>query len=489
MYEQFKIQRTSRASQAREVILLSEDASKDRLSGGVASAVREARATGAFRGKAGEVVVWTEGMLLVGLGDDEQTAVERFRAAGAALVTKAFALQLSALRIHVTHILRATEAEDAGRAFGEGLGLAAWRPDAHDGTATRREPSRRGLRLDPDDAGFREGLHDGLLAAECVNEARRLAASPPNECNPAWFATEAKRLAKAVGLKVKVVTARQAENLGMGGLVGVGQGSETPSCMVVLEHDHEDAPEDEHLVFVGKTMTYDSGGYSLKVNNGMLGMKYDGCGGFGVLGAMLLIAQRDLPVRVSALLPCAENMVDSAAYRPDDIITMMNGATVEVTNTDAEGRLIMADALTYACTKLEPTAIVDMATLTGGIVVALGSWCGGMFCGDESLRHRLELSADDTEEKLWPMPVWECHRDFMRARHADLWNSGPKRDGHPIQGAAFLSHFVPEDMPWAHLDIAGVARTEGNAQFCEGPTGFGVRLLADLAAGYAELEA
>ena len=191
MYEQFKIQRTSRASQAREVILLSEDASKDRLSGGVASAVREARATGAFRGKAGEVVVWTEGMLLVGLGDEEQTAVERFRAAGAALVTKAFALQLSALRIHVTHILRATEAEDAGRAFGEGLGLAAWRPDAHDGTATRREPSRRGLRLDPDDAGFREGLHDGLLAAECVNEARRLAASPPNECNPAWFATEA----------------------------------------------------------------------------------------------------------------------------------------------------------------------------------------------------------------------------------------------------------------------------------------------------------
>ena len=392
-----------------------------------------------------------------------------------------------AVRIHTAHVLRANAAEDAGRAFGEGLGLAAWRPDAHDGTATRREPSRRGLRIDPDDAGFREGLDDGLLAAECVNEARRLAASPPtNAIQPGLPAKP--KLAKAVGLKVKVVTARQAENSGMGGLVGVGQGSETPSCMVVLEHDHEDAPEDEHLVFGGKTMTYDLGVF-LKVNNGMLGMKYDGCGGFGVLGDAV-DSQRDLPVRVSALLPCAENMVDSTAYRPDDIITMMNGATVEVTNTDAEGRLIMADALTYACTKLEPTAIVDMATLTGGIVVALGSWCGGMFCGDESLRHRLELSADETEEKLWPMPVWECHRDFMRARHADLWNSGPKRDGHPIQGAAFLSHFVPEDMPWGmHLDIAGVARTEGNAQFCEGPTGFGVRLLADLAAGYAELQA
>ena len=246
MYEQFKIQRTSRASQAREVVLLAEDASGDRLTGGVASAIREARATGAFRGKAGEVVVWTEGMLLVGIGKEDQSTVERFRAAGAALVTKAFDLQLSAVRIHTAYVLRANEAEHAGRAFGEGVGLAAWRPDAHDGNATRREPSRRGLRIDPDDAGFREGLDDGLLAAECVNEARRLAASPPNECNPAWFASEAKKLAKAVGLKVKVVTARQAENLGMGGLVGVGQGSETPSCMVVLEHDHEDAPEDEH---------------------------------------------------------------------------------------------------------------------------------------------------------------------------------------------------------------------------------------------------
>ena len=203
MYEQFKIQRTSRASQAREVILLTEDASGDRLTGGVASAVREARATGAFRGKVGEVVVWTEGMLLVGIGHEDRSTVERFRAAGAALVTKAFDLQLSAVRIHTAHVLRANAAEDAGRAFGEGLGLAAWRPDAHDGTATRREPSRRGLRIDPDDAGFREGPDDGLLAAECVNEARRLAASPPTNAIQPGLPAKPKSWRKQLGSKSK----------------------------------------------------------------------------------------------------------------------------------------------------------------------------------------------------------------------------------------------------------------------------------------------
>ena len=187
---------------------------------------------------------------------------------------------------------------------------------------------------------------------------------------------------------------------------------------------------------------------------------------------MLLIAKRLARSR-RALLPCAENMVDSTAYRPDDIITMMNGATVEVTNTDAEGRLIMADALTYACTKLEPTAIVDMATLTGGIVVALGSWCGGMFCGDESLRHRLELSADETEEKPGPCPCGNA-TETSCARHADLWNSGPKRDGHPIQGAAFLSHFVPETCLGHTWTSRESPEPKATPEFCEGPTGFGV---------------
>ena len=192
-------------------------------------------------------------------------------------------------------------------------------------------------------------------------------------------------------------------------------------------------------------------------------------------------------MKVTALLPAAENMVAGDAYRPDDIITMFNGVTVEVTNTDAEGRLVLGDALAYACRTVKPTAIVDVATLTGGVVVALGSWCAGLWCNDDDLQDRVEDAADVAGERVWPMPLWDDHREFMRSRHADIWNSGPKRDGHPIQGAAFLSYFVDDDIPWAHLDIAGVASVDGKTDlFVPGPTGYGVRLLTELAAGYAE---
>ena len=192
-----------------------------------------------------------------------------------------------------------------------------------------------------------------------------------------------------------------------------------------------------------------------------------------------------LPVEVHAILPCAENMVSAGSYRPDDIITMFNGVTVEVTNTDAEGRLVLADALAWTCKKVKPTQVIDIATLTGGVVVALGSWCAGVWSRDAPLRGRLESAGDDCGEQVWRLPLWREHRDFMRAKHADLWNSGPNREGHPIQGAAFLSYFVDPTTPWAHVDIAGPATTDTSSDlFQAGPTGFGARLLTELAAGY-----
>jgi leucyl aminopeptidase len=273
---------------------------------------------------------------------------------------------------------------------------------------------------------------------------------------------------------------------GMGGLVSVGQGSATKPCLITLEHRPARAKRGVRVVLVGKTMTYDTGGYSVKPLASMKGMKYDGNGGCAVLGAMLAVAQAKLPVSVVALLPTAENMIAGDAYRPDDIITLYNGVTVEVTNTDAEGRLVLADAMAYACRRLQPTVIVDVATLTGGVVVALGSWCAGLFCNDDDLRRRIETAADDTDERVWRLPLWPEHREFMRARHADLWNSGPKRDGHPIQGAAFLSFFVDEKIPWAHIDIAGVSAVEADRDvFVTGPTGYGVRLLTELVRSYA----
>jgi len=287
-----------------------------------------------------------------------------------------------------------------------------------------------------------------------------------------------------------VIDFKQAQRLGMGGLVNVGRASASKPALVILSHAPRRpaaAARREHLVLVGKTITYDTGGYSLKVNNGMKGMKYDKMGGMAVLGAMQAIAASKLPVRVTGILAVAENMVGGDAYRPDDIISMHNGVTVEVTNTDAEGRLVLADALSWACKELEPTAIVDMATLTGGVVVALGHFSAGYFCENDALRGRLESASLESGEKVWRLPLWPEHRDFMRGHHSDLINSNPQRSAHPIQGAAFLSYFVDEKVPWAHLDIAGVDSVERDTDLLvQGPTGWGVRLLADLAEGFTQ---
>jgi leucyl aminopeptidase len=270
----------------------------------------------------------------------------------------------------------------------------------------------------------------------------------------------------------------------MGGIVNVGIGSKSKPCLIQLDYRPtrtSRAAKNEHLVLVGKTMTYDSGGYSLKINNSMKGMKYDMCGGAAVFGAMHAIAQANLPIKVTALLPTAENLVSDEAYRPDDIITMFNGVTVEVTNTDAEGRLVLGDALAYACKRLKPTAIIDLATLTGGVVVALGQFSSGLWCNTDDLRDTIDEASASSDEKVWRLPLWDEHREFMRSPFADILNSNPKRAAHPIQGAAFLSYFVSDDLPWAHIDIAGVGTLESSPITGHGPTGYGVRLLYDLA--------
>jgi len=182
---------------------------------------------------------------------------------------------------------------------------------------------------------------------------------------------------------------------------------------------------------------------------------------------------------VVAYLPAAENSVAGNAYRPDDIIRFLNGVSVEVTNTDAEGRLVLADGLAFGCKFTKPTVAIDLATLTGGIVVALGKPCAGFWCEDESLRNQLNTASESSGERIWRMPLYDEYREMMKSKHADIWNSAPVRDAHPVQGAAFLSYFVDKDLPWAHIDIAGAAIADKTIHPLEaGPTGFGVRLLA-----------
>ncbi|MHC5003940.1 MAG: leucyl aminopeptidase family protein [Planctomycetota bacterium] len=452
-------------------------------------ALEAARKRPGFKADAGELGDAGDGALLLGVGKKADLDADTLRKAGARLARQLDRRGTTAVRLD----LRAAKADDmdaenVGRAVAEGMGLANWRVDSFDGSATRNEPARGTLAVSSPDRATRDGLALGLTLAECTNYARKLAATPPNVCHPQWMATEARRLARSTGMTCRVITYQQAVKLGMGGLVNVGRASARKPCLIILEHRPKRvaaAARGEKLVLVGKTITYDTGGYSLKISNSMKGMKYDKCGGMAVLGAMRAIATLKLPVAVAGVLPTAENMVGGDAYRPDDIITMYNGVSVEVTNTDAEGRLVLADALAWSCKKLAPTAIVDAATLTGGVIVALGAWCAGMFCNDDGLRKRLDGAADRSGERLWRLPLWDEHRDFMRAKHADVWNSGPKRDGHAIQGAAFLSYFVENDVPWAHLDIAGMASVDGDGDLnVQGPTGYGVRLLTELARGY-----
>ena len=377
----------------------------------------------------------------------------------------------------------------AGRCFGEGLGLIGWKNWQFKGTAGGAEKGKKtDLAVSASGARFGAGLARGLAIAESANLCRDLSETPPNIATPAWMAAQCRAMAKRTGLKCMVLSGKDLVREKLEGLINVGKASINKPCLVRLEYTPKGSgggKGGKPVVLVGKTMTYDTGGLSLKVNNGMVGMKRDKDGGCAVIGAMHAVATTIKPNRrVVALLAVAENSVSEEAYRPDDVLTFRNGVTVEVTNTDAEGRLVLADALVWACEKENPAAVVDLATLTGGVVTALGSTFAGMFCEDNALRDKLARAMDLSGERWWRLPMDAEYRDMMKSPIADILNSNPNRKAHPIQGAAFLSYFVTPKTPWAHIDIAGVHAVEGdNGCFVKGPTGWGVRLLAEFLAG------
>lgn len=434
-----------------------------------------------FTGNVGELADAGDNILVVGLGQREKSDLNIIRKASASVVRQLFKRKETSATIEIHRVItsRTGSREAVGQSIAEGMGLANWRYSKFDGSASNKKSPIGSILLNTTDKDIKSGLRKGLVIASAVNAAREVAATPPNIANPEWLYKEAKRLGKIFGFSVSQVSQSDAKKLGYGGLLAVGSGSKTTPRIIEMKHNV--SKDKKPIVLIGKSITFDTGGYSLKVGGSMREMKYDKNGGVGVLGAMCIIAGLGLKSSVIGLLPSAENMISKDAYRVDDILTMGNGVTVEVTNTDAEGRLVLADALVHSCKKYKPRAIVDMATLTGGIVVALGSYSAGLFSNNNMLLKKLDEASMHTGEKLWRMPLWEEHRDLMRANHADLWNSAPVREAHPIQGAAFLSFFVDNDIPWAHIDIAGtdvLKKTDGI--HLEGPNGYGARLLAEL---------
>ncbi len=422
-------------------------------------------------------------VLAVGLGKQADFQVGALRNAAAAAGRRLAAVKCESATIELDGILKTLKADRAaaGSAFGEGIGLLGWVCDEFRGKGST--PSKRvKLTLSSSDKTFAAGLERGLALAVSTNYTRTLSQTPPNIATTSYMANAARKLAKQTGLNFRIFEGQDLVKEKFEGLINVGKASENKPCLVRLEWNPKNAKSSKPIVLVGKTMTYDTGGLSLKVNNGMVGMKRDKDGGCAVLGAMHAIATVIKPRRrVVALLAIAENSISDEAYRPDDVITYRNGVTVEVTNTDAEGRLVLADALCWACDQEDPASIIDLATLTGGVVVALGSTYAGMFCEDDKLRAKIEAASQASGERVWRLPMHQEYRDLMKSPVADILNSNPNRKAHPIQGAAFLSYFVEEKVPWCHLDIAGVHVAESNkGMWVEGPTGWGVRLLANL---------
>ena len=321
--------------------------------------------------------------------------------------------------------------------------------------------------------------------AEGVVLARDLVNEPPNILFPVEFARRAKTLAK-LGLKVEVLGVDQMKKLGMGALLGVGQGSERESQLVVLRWDGAKKKTASPVCFVGKGVCFDSGGLSLKTGAGMMGMKGDMGGGAAVMGVMRALAGRKARVNAVGVIGLVENMPDGKAQRPDDVVKSMSGQTIEVLNTDAEGRLVLADALWYAQTRFKPKFVIDLATLTGAILVALGSEHAGLFSNDDKLSERLADAGKEVGEPVWRLPLGSGYDKLLRSKIADMKNIGGPSAG-SITAAQFLQRFV-EKTPWVHLDIAGVAWQDHEQKplIPSWGTGWGVRILDRLIADHYE---
>jgi leucyl aminopeptidase len=325
----------------------------------------------------------------------------------------------------------------------------------------------------------------GLAMGGAVNFARDLVTHPANVAVPAFLARAARSLARKYGMTCRILEARDAERLGMGGVLSVAQAGVAPPKFIILEHSGRN-PKAAPVVLVGKGVTFDTGGLNIKPGGGMRTMKTDMSGAAAVLGAMRAIGELNAPQRVVALAPCTENMIAGRANRPGDVITTLSGLTVEIDNTDAEGRLILGDALTYA-RRYKPQAVVDAATLTGACVVALGESCSGVLGNSEELIDRVRRAADRSGDRVWELPLWPEYFDRIKSDIADIKNTGGRWGG-AITAAAFLGRFT-EDYPWAHLDIAGPAWRERELPYTpKGASGVGVRLLAELVAEWRPLK-
>ncbi|MBD3336037.1 MAG: leucyl aminopeptidase [Candidatus Eisenbacteria bacterium] len=453
--------------------------------------VSDAVSAGGFKGEAKETLLiygpegapWRR-VLMVGLGKREDAELDRAReASGTAAKAARDAGAERAAQLVFGDPPAGVAYGDWVQAQAEGAGLATFQHLAYRTTDLDKVKQLAAWILVEEDGGRESELaaaaRRGGALASAANYAKWLQGLPANHATPSFLAAQAQEIAKTSGLSCRIFEPDELEEMKMGALLSVARGSREPARLIVLEAKvREGAP---WVAVVGKGVTFDSGGLSLKPAASMMEMKYDMSGAAAALGLMRGIRAAEPTVNVVAVVPATENLPGGMATKPGDIVKSYCGKTVEILNTDAEGRLILADALSYAERTYKPAAMIDLATLTGACVVALGHYAAGLLSSDEGLVERIQAAAQRSGEKVWRLPLWSEYKEHLKSQFADMKNIGDSNAGAgTITAAGFLSEFV-EEAAWAHLDIAGTAYWDRDRAYMpKGPSGYGVRLLADV---------
>ena len=455
----------------------------DKISNGLIS---ELISNGDFEAKPSQIsVVYTRGTLpakriaLVGLGKQKEFNLEKLRSALASVMRHLRSMNVKEAATSINLNLIPGKKEQVVEAAVEGalLGLYQYTPYKTVGREDLKEMGELNIIADMKDYPLIESaVKKARIISDAVYFARDLVSAPSNEMTPSIMAQKARDISRRKNVSCKVLDKDKMKEMGMNALLAVASGSNEEPKFIILEYTggrKKAAP----IALVGKGLTFDSGGISIKPSDKMDEMKMDMSGGAAVMGALMAAADLQIPLNVVALIPSAENLPSGSAFKPGDILKSYSGKTIEVLSTDAEGRLLLADALTYA-SEFKPEAIIDVATLTGACVVALGNDVSGMLGTNDKLKKEIEKAASDTGELVWELPLWENYHELIKSDIADYKNAGDRSAG-TITAAAFLSKFVG-DYPWVHLDIAGPAWTAKDKPYIpKGASGFAVRLLVE----------
>ncbi len=444
---------------------------------------------GDFKGKQGDLsLVYTNGaikaerILLVGLGKKEKLTAESIRQVVGTASRKARDLDVKEISIFLDSFSRGVvEITETTEALVQGMIMGSFQNIAYRTKNLEKYKTIEELTIissDADEIVMKQGIESGKIIADAVNFCRELAWGPANYITPTKLANEALRFEKELGIKTTVFDREKAEEIGLTSFLAVARGTKEPPKFIIMEYGAEKERADT-VALIGKAITFDSGGISIKSGQGMELMKADMTGGAVVLAVMEAVAKLNLDLHVVGIVPATDNMPSGTAYHPGDIITSYSGITIEVISTDAEGRMVLNDALTYAAKNYKPKAMFDFATLTGAMMIALGEHAIGYFSNHDFVVDKLEEASKTSGERIWRMPLWDVYDEQLKSDIADFKHTGG-RPGGAITAARFLSQFTL-DVPWAHLDIAGAMEQSSDKNYNpKGSRGPGVRIILDL---------